>query len=151
MKLDDLDYLRNKQKRTPLTVVNQLSKSFEDSMIKIVDNPFLKEKTARFVLLYLSFNDGASQNELVKITQMKGSTVSVAVSKLESLGLVKREQSEHDLRAVRVCLTDKGRRQEQEIEKVLKEKEEKIMKGISERDIKTTIYVLEKMLDNLAE
>ena len=151
MKIDDLDYLRNKQKRTPLTVVNQLSKSFEDSMMKIVDIPLLKEKTARIVLLYLSFNDGASQNELVKITQMKGSTVSVAVSKLESLGLVKREQSEHDLRAVRVCLTDKGRKQEQEIEEILREKEEKIMKGISERDMKTTIYVLEQMLDNLAE
>ena len=72
MKVDELEYLRKNQKRTTMVIANQLSKAFEDSMNKMVESPILKEKTARTALIYLSYKNGVTQQELVRVTQMKG-------------------------------------------------------------------------------
>lgn len=149
MQFDEIEYLRKNQNRTPLTVANQLSKIFEDNMIKRVENPILKEKTARVVLIYLSYKNGVTQRELVKVTQMKSSTVSVAISKLEKQGLVRRVTNENDMRSVVIFITEEGRRLALKTEQALKENERAVMKNISERDAKIAVYVLEKMIDNL--
>lgn len=148
MKADELEFLRKNQKRTPLVVANQLSKLYEDSMYG-EENSILKEKTARIILIYLSYKNGVTQQELVRVTQMKGSTVSVAISKMEKQELVRREENENDMRSVKIFITDKGRRLEAEIEAFLKANEKKLMKGIPEKDIKIALYVLERMIDNL--
>ena len=151
MNRQDIDRIRENPNRTLLMVVNEVSKLFEDSMIKEQSISILKEKTARLILAHLSRNNGVPQQELVKVTQMKGSTVSIAISKMEAQGYLKRENNEYDMRSVRIFLTEKGRRLSDEVEKLLSAKDEKIMHGISEKDIKNAKYVLEKMLDNLIE
>ena len=100
---------------------------------------------------YLSRYDGATQHELVKATQMKGSTVSVAITKMEKEGFVKRVQDEYDMRATRVFLTKKGLEISNSHKNLLSKTDETIMKDIPERDERVAMYVLEKMLDNLVE
>lgn len=151
MKVDELEYLRKNQKRTTMVIANQLSKAFEDSMNKMVESPILKEKTARTALIYLSYKNGVTQQELVRVTQMKGSTVSIAISNLEKQGYVTKEANEYDMRSVKIYITSEGRRLATQIEAVLKDFEKKLMKGITEHDSKIACYVLEKMLDNLIE
>lgn len=149
MKKDELEYLRKNQKRTPLVIANQLSKVFEDLMIKKVENPILKEKTARISLIYLSYKNGVTQQELVRVTQMKASTVSNAIRKMETQGLVTKEENEHDMRSVKIYITSEGRKLALKTEKTLKEIEKKIMSGIAPKDVSVARYVMEKMIDNL--
>ena len=109
MKKQDLETIRENTNRTVLMMINEISKFFEDEMIKNKDFAILKDKTARHILSHLSSNDGATQQELVVVSQMKGSTVSVAVRKLETEGYLQRETNEYDMRSVKVYLTKKGR------------------------------------------
>lgn len=146
----DLEKLRENPNRTLLMVANEVVKLFEDKISKN-DVIMFKDKTARLILAYLSRYDGATQHELVKATQMKGSTVSVAITKMEKEGFVKRVQDEYDMRATRVFLTKKGLEISNSHKNILSKTDETIMKDIPERDERVAMYVLEKMLDNLVE
>ena len=146
----DVEKLRENPNRTLLMISNEVIKLFEDKISK-KDTVMFKDKTARLILAYLSRNDGATQHELVMATQMKGSTVSVAVTKLENEGFVKRVQDEYDMRATRVFITKKGKEVSDSHKKLLDETDQSLMKDIPERDIRVAKYVLEKMLDNLVE
>lgn len=151
MKKQDLEAIRENSDRTVLMMINEISKIFENEMMKNKEFVMLKDKTVRHILLYLSQHDGATQQELVISSQMKGSTVSVAVRKLEGAGYLQREANQHDMRSVRVYTTRKGRELSEKIKNHLDSKDEIIMHGISQRDIRTTKYVLEKMLDNMID
>lgn len=147
----DVEEMRKNPARSTLMIVNEISKLFDENMMKHNENPIMKEKTARLILAHLSHKDGVPQQELVKITQMKGSTVSVAVTKMENAGYIKRIPSEYDMRSVNIFLTKKGKEISDKTKALLDEKDKKIMQGISDRDIRVAKYVLEKMLDNLVE
>ena len=146
----DIEKLRENPNRTLLMVANEVIKLFEDKISK-KDTVMFKDKTARLIFAHLSRNDGATQHELVAATQMKGSTVSVAVTKMENEGFVKRVQDEYDMRATRVFITKKGKEVSDSHKKLLDETDLSLMKDIPERDVRVAKYVLEKMLDNLAE
>ena len=151
MKKKDIEALRENPNRSVLMIVNEISKIFEESIMKNEEILFLKEKTARMILAHLSHHNGVTQNELVRATQMKGSTVSVSINRLEEQGYVKREPHPYDMRATLVYLTKKGIELSEKTKKIFDSRDQEIMHGISERDIRTTKYVLEKMLDNLVE
>ena len=146
----DIEKIRENPNRTVLMIANEVIKLFEEKIAK-TDTVMLKEKTARLILAYLSRKDGVTQHELVKITQMKGSTVSVAITKMEEAGYVKRVPDDYDMRATRVFITKKGKEISDEQKMLLDKTDAEIMKGISERDIRVAKYVLEKMLDNIIE
>ncbi len=151
MNKESIEEIRQNPNRTVLMMVNELSKLFEDSIIQDKEIPLLKEKTARLILAYLAINDGVTQQQLVKVTQMKGSTVSVAVTKMENEGYIVRKSNEYDMRSVKIHLTKKGRALSDEAKRFLDQKDSKIMHGIAERDIRIAKYVLEKMIDNLLD
>lgn len=146
----DLEKLRENPNRTLLMIANELIKLFEDEISK-KEVVMFKDKTSRLILAYLSMWDGATQHELVKATQMKGSTVSVAITKMENEGYVKRVQDEYDMRATRVYITKKGLEISTEHKRLLDSIDSSLMTDIPERDIRVARYVLEKMLDNLIE
>ena len=146
----DLEKLRENPNRTLLMIANELIKLFEDEISK-KEVVMFKDKTSRLILAYLSMWDGATQHELVKATQMKGSTVSVAITKMENEGYVKRVQDEYDMRATRVYVTKKGLEISTEHKRLLDSIDSSLMTDIPERDIRVARYVLEKMLDNLIE
>ena len=137
------------ENKTAMMLVYEISKLFDETISKHPENIFANEKTSRLILMILSNNDGISQSELVKGTHMKGSTVSIAISKLEEMGYIVRENNPHDLRSVKVYLTEKGRQLNSRIREIIKDKEELIMSGISPKELRITTFVLETMLDNL--
>ena len=85
--------------KTALMLVNEISKVFDGIMAKCPENVFFNEKTSRLIIMILSHRDGLTQSELVKATHMKGSTVSVAITKMEETGYVKRLNNQYDLRS----------------------------------------------------
>ena len=120
------------ENKTVMMLIYEISKLFDDAISKHPDNIFANEKTPRLILMILSQNDGISQSELVKSTHMKGSTVSVAISKMEEMGYIVRENNLNDKRCVRVYLTEKGRQLDRRIREIIASAEEEIMSGISQ-------------------
>ena len=132
-------------------VINEIAKVFDDIMSKCPENLFATDKTPRLILMLLSYKDGMTQSELMKATHMKGSTVSIAINKLEELGLVRRADNPADKRSYRIFLTENGINYNDSIENVLKEKDELSVKGISPKEMKSAMNVLNTILDNLIE
>ncbi|MCR5740979.1 MAG: MarR family winged helix-turn-helix transcriptional regulator [Gammaproteobacteria bacterium] len=79
----------------------------------VVDNKIgLKgySKTDFYIIMYLSNNNGSdvTQKDLCEFTFTKAPTISIALSKLENMGIVIRTKSDKDNRKMVVKLTDKG-------------------------------------------
>ena len=137
------------ENKTSMMLVYEISKLFDEMVSKHPDNIFANEKTPRLILMILSQNDGISQSELVKSTHMKGSTISIAISKLEETGYIARENNPYDMRSVRVYLTEKGRQLNARIKEIIRDTEIKIMEGISAREQRAASFILNSMLENL--
>lgn len=149
MTRQELEYLRKNEDRTLLMVINEVSKAFHEKMSEKEDVIFKKDETSRKILGILSRKGGLTQNDLVRAIHMKGSTVSVALTKMESMGLIKRIDNPQDMRSIRVYLTEKGYEQSKKIKQILAEEDKKLMRGIAPKDASKTLDVLEIILDNL--
>ena len=134
-----------------ITLVNMLAKVFEESVSTRTDNDFLNQKATRFILFTLAINDGISQNDIVRATHLKGSTISVALSKLEKEGYVKRVNDTYDQRQIRVYLTEKGANLNEERRALIEELDKKALKGITAKEEKNAAFVLATMIKNLTE
>ena len=82
--------------------------------------------------LILSFNNGISQNQLAREVHLKGSTVSIALDKMEKEGLIRREDSFTDKRKVNIYLTSKGYDLKKETDSVVERIEQKMLDNLSE-------------------
>jgi DNA-binding MarR family transcriptional regulator len=89
-----------------------------------------------------------TQKDLAEKLSVRPATLSVAISKLEDRGVVKREPSDLDKRANFLRLTPSSNFTE--MTEILSAFEKKISQGISAKDLKTTRKVLGQLLDNLA-
>ena len=134
-----------------ITLANLLAKVFEECVAEETDNEFLNQRASRFILFTLAFNDGISQNDIVRATHLKGSTISVALSKLEKEGYVKRENDTYDQRLIRVYLTDKGEKLNKQRKELIESLESKAFKGLTPKEEKIASFVLATMIKNLTE
>lgn len=134
-----------------ITLVNMLAKVFEESVSTLTDNEFLNQKATRFILFTLAINDGISQNDIVRATHLKGSTISVALTKLEKEGYVKRVNDTYDQRQIRVYLTEKGINLNEERRNLIEALDKKALKGITAKEEKNASFVLATMIKNLTE
>lgn len=134
-----------------ITLANLLSKVFEEQVAKTTNNEFLNQRASRFILFTLAYNDGISQNDIVRATHLKGSTISVALSKLEKEGYVRRASDEYDQRLIRVYLTEKGEKLNAQRKELIEGLEKKALKSITPKEEKTVAFVLETMIKNLTE
>ena len=89
-----------------------------------------------------------TQKDLAEKLSVRPATLSVAISKLEERGIVKREPSDLDKRANYLRLTPSSNFTE--MTEILGAFEKKISQGISAKDLKTTRRVLGQLLDNLS-
>ncbi len=134
-----------------ITLVNMLAKVFEERVSTLTENEFLNQKASRFILFTLAINDGISQNDIVRATHLKGSTISVALSKLEKEGYVKRVNDLYDQRQIRVYLTEKGSNLNEERRNLIESLDKKALKGITAKEEKNAAFVLATMIKNLTE
>ncbi|MBO5439020.1 MAG: winged helix DNA-binding protein, partial [Clostridia bacterium] len=86
-----------------------------------------------------------------RATHLKGSTISVALAKLESKGYVKRIADEYDQRQIKVYLTKEGVDLNLRRARLIEELEAVAFKGITPKEEKNTAFVLETMIKNLTE
>lgn len=131
---------------TPMMLVNEIARVSRGVVRSKEGN---MPESYRQLLFHLAMKDGRTQLELVHATRFKAPTVSVTLQKLEQEGYVIRKPDEKDLRQVRVYLTEKGRRHDDDIKEALKLLDEKVMKDFSEKEIRYLKELLTRMRNNI--
>lgn len=95
--------------------------------------------------------DRRTQTDLAETTIRDQTTVTRLVDRMESKGLVTREQSQEDRRIVLACLTAKGRRLEEKLIPIAVTLLRKAAGEVSQKDRETTLKTLRTVLENLLQ
>ena len=90
-----------------------------------------------------------TQLDLARVTALKASTVSVALSGMEKSGIVYKECDKYDLRSVRVYLTDEGRELYNGVKLLFDEYGRRALEGISSGDVQVLLSLLSRVSQNL--
>ncbi|UCE39575.1 MAG: MarR family transcriptional regulator [Thermoplasmata archaeon] len=103
------------------------------------------------IMFALWQNDGISINELAKKTQLKKSTLTSMLDRLERMGYVRRQRSKKDRRKILIKRTEKDRTMEKKYVEVSEEMTRLFYKGFSKSQIDSFEKDLERILNNLTE
>ena len=139
------------------------SKDFEDKLtttlmrlfrahFNITDEYLKKEGLYHgqpYIIISLYHNDGQSLKELTACRNVKASTTTTMVSRMEKLGLVKKVADEKDRRKTRVFLTEKGREKYNAIINVNNELDDMCFEGFSDEQKLLTKMLLKKIIENI--
>ena len=109
----------------------------------------MSQPGAHLVLSMLAIHDGINQLELVRATHLKPPTVSVILKNMEAEGLVERRSDPNDLRAIRVYLTENGRRLDQKNIARIRAMDAQALRGLSAEECETLMPLLMRIRDNL--
>ena len=128
-----------------LLLINRISKTFHREMRKVCEENRVPVGY-RSLLFPLGHHNECSQKELVEKTELKPSTVSIALDKMERDGYIERRRDGKDGRVILVCLTDKGK----EINRKNKEKvdvlEQQFAATVTAEEEKELARLLTKLL-----
>ncbi len=135
---------------TPPMLINQISRMFDERMReRLPAGHPMTQNSCRFIMRMLRHGDGVTGQDIVKETNMKASTISVALKNLEKEGLISRENDKNDMRIVRVFLTDKGREFDEKIRELLHSLDMVLMEGISPEEGEILTDLLFRVRENI--
>ena len=103
------------------------------------------------IMFALWQEDGVSINELAKKTQLKKSTLTSMLDRLEKMGYVRRQRSEKDRRKILIQRTDKDRNLESEYVRLSHEHTKIFFHGFTEDQIDRFENDLKRILKNLTD
>jgi DNA-binding MarR family transcriptional regulator len=103
------------------------------------------------IMFALWQEDGISINELAKKTQLKKSTLTSMLDRLEKMGYVRRQRSREDRRKILIQRTDKDRNLESEYVRLSQEHTKIFFHGFTEDQIDRFENDLKRILKNLTE
>ena len=103
------------------------------------------------IMFALWQKDGISINELAKKTQLKKSTLTSMLDRLERMGYIRRQRSKEDRRKILIKRTEKDRTMEKKYVEVSEEMTRLFYNGFSRSQIDRFENDLEQILDNLTE
>lgn len=134
---------------TPPMLINEISRLFA-SIMREHENEMIQE-SVRLIIISLSIKDNVTQLDLVHRTHLSPPTVSLTLKRLEKAGYVSRITDTTDQRAVRVHLTEKGRKLNRDSLKNIHNTDKIMMRGISDEESELLIPILRRMRDNMLE
>lgn len=102
-----------------------------------------------WVLAYLSRQDGMAQSELAGQLDLGKVALGGLVDRLEASGLLERRPDPNDRRVKRVFLTPAGRKVVDKMRQVSAPTNEKIVAGVSAKDVRTTVKTLKAIKSNM--
>ena len=103
------------------------------------------------IMFALWQKDGISINELSKKTQLKKSTLTSMLDRLERMGYVRRQRSKKDRRKILMRRTEKDRAMEKKYVEVSEKMTRLFYKGFSKNQIDRFEKDLGRILNNLTE
>ena len=108
--IDEFDFINiEAQLDEPIILLSSLlTKLYDEYISKNCDEKFLTQKSTRFILSILARQNGMTQNDIVRVSHLKGATISTTLAELEKAGYVVRKPDGYDKRCIRVFLTVEG-------------------------------------------
>jgi len=101
------------------------------------------------LLLIIKDNEGCTQKDLANYFNVRYSSMSERINKLENAGYITRVHEDGNFKNNRIYITSEGKLAGTQCRRILKEIETKLYKGISKKEISATEKVLIKMINNL--
>lgn len=104
------------------------------------------------LLGYVSEHEGAGdvfQKDLEREFNVRRSTATVMLQKLEQKGYIVREQLDSDARLKKILLTDKAKKANQEIQTLIADFNDEVERGITKEERENFFRVLDKVRKNL--
>jgi len=101
------------------------------------------------LLMVISHNPNASQNDIAKLMDVSAATVAVSLKKLEKEGYINKEMDEVDNRLNKITLTEKGEKVVERSRQIFDSTDEKVLEGFTEEEKQTLYVLLQKLNDNL--
>ena len=103
------------------------------------------------LLAHLHLEDGQMQKDLAFITERNKGSLARLVNTMEKKNFVVRIPSREDKRVNRIFLTKKGRQIFEKIRPVLHECKTAALKNLTQKEIDSTIKVLQKIQNNISK
>ena len=100
-----------------------------------------------YILNYIikHLNDMITQKDICIYLNMKPSTISVALQKMELDELILRKRDEADTRKMQILLTSKGKAEALEYRKIYKQADQILLGAISDSELKLLYELLDKL------
>lgn len=129
-----------------------------DNLLEITHQPFLifanqvEEKTdnALATLQLLSEGENVTAGDISEALDIKPSSVTQIIKKLEEAGTAQREKSKQDSRVTIVKITDKGRESLDEHSSISTTLKDVLFQGFAEDELETLNKYLERMVSNIS-
>ena len=119
----------------------------------LVDKKFKKKFNLShgqvFILINIYRDEGICQHRLCEEYNLDKSGVGRILKKLEDKNLVVRKSDPEDKRKKLIYLTEKAKDMKDEFKKLLKEIEEQMRQGLTEKEINTVNTLLKQIYNNL--
>ena len=103
------------------------------------------------LLLAISHNENASQNDIAKLMDVSAATIAVSLKKLEKGGYINREIDEKDNRLNKINITEKGKKVVEQSKKIFEAVDQKVFQGITDEEKAALINLLQKLNNNLSK
>jgi MarR family transcriptional regulator, organic hydroperoxide resistance regulator len=103
------------------------------------------------ILAVLAMGDGITISEIIDRAMMQQSALSRVLMTMEAEEYVRRVPRRDDARYVDVFLTERGRTLFNSLDKVVRRRQNRLLKGFSPQDIEAAFGLLRRLSHNLAE
>lgn len=105
------------------------------------------------VLYILRVMEGCVQKELAKVCEIKPSTMTVLLERMEKAGYIKKEETKVSggKRAYRIYFTEIGKKLSDKIDVIIEDLELKSMQGFSEKEKEQFFSLLNRISNNLKD
>ncbi len=129
-------------------ITNSASKKITDEFNRrIKDTGITRVKW--IALFYIGEVEGISQRELSQKMNVNESSIVRLLDRMEKEELTLRVRDSQDRRIIKISLTDKGKELREEVMPLGQQFQDDATKEISQEELDTFKYVLEKMIKNL--
>lgn len=108
-------------------------------------------QSQHFLLMEISRNPDASQNDIARKMEISAATVAVSLKKLEKGGYIRRETVEKDNRLNKITITEKGNRVVEQSKQIFAAVNDKLFENFTDGEKQTLISLLQKLDTNLTE
>ncbi|QAT50223.1 MarR family transcriptional regulator [Caproiciproducens sp. NJN-50] len=101
------------------------------------------------LLLLIAENDGVIQRDLAEEMDVRPSSMTEMLAKMEQLGLVERKQDEKDQRVMHIFLTEQGKSAVKESQDATRKMTDTLFGGLSGEEISQMLILTEKLCTHL--
>ena len=128
--------------------IKQMGTRLFDRMLAEADIDAFNGAQGR-ILYVLWQQDGITISQLSAKTSLANTTLTSMLDRMEGGGLIRREPSPRDRRALLICLTEKARGLQADYDRISQQMNQRYYQGFTEAEVRQLEGYLQRILDNL--